>query len=75
MDPRTHAVARSTLAKLNGRAVDEHCELKNEIVTLTSMTNLGARHGIVNGEIAGAEECSRNHAEGVDFRVPRSTSR
>ena len=51
MDLRTHTATRSTLAKENGRAIDEAVELKNLVVNSTSVDNVRTSSRLVNGEL------------------------
>ena len=51
MDLRTHTATRSTLAKENGRAIDEPVELKNLVVNSTSVDNVRNSSRLVNGEL------------------------
>jgi hypothetical protein len=47
-DLAAHTEARSTLAKYVGRAIDEHCELKNRIVNSALAHNVRDRRVLVN---------------------------
>ena len=51
MDPLTDTAASSTLAKENGRAIDEPVELKNLTITSTSTDNLRTYSPLVNSEL------------------------
>jgi hypothetical protein len=51
VDLHTQAEAASRLAKQNGLAIDEHCDLENRVVKFDLEANVRVRGGFVNQKL------------------------